>query len=126
MLHGKKLQKNGYTLVSYRIAPDTASSVFLIITLKNYSNSDALMTTETDIYAKADTGYQLVKRQIDYNNELRIRVEISKFAIPPDIVSVATKNGFSDAKAADIKLKCKDMLFVSCTYTYMPLVNIFD
>lgn len=122
----KKLQNNGYTLVSYRIAPDTASSVFIVITLNNYSNSGALMTTENNFYAKADTGYQLIKRQIDYNNELRNRVEISKFATPPDILSVATKNGFSDAKAADIKLKCKDMLYVSCTHTYMPLVNIFD
>ena len=122
----KKLQNNGYTLVSYQIAPDTASSVFVVITLKNYSNSAALMTTETNFYAKADTGYQLIKRQIDYNNDARNRVEISKFATPPDIVSIATKNGFTDAKAADIKLKCKDMLFVSCARNYMPLVNIFD
>lgn len=122
----KKLQNNGYTLVSYEIAPDTASSVFVVITLKNYSNSAALMTTETNFYAKADTGYQLIKRQIDYNNDARNRVEISKFATPPDIVSIATKNGFSDAKAAEIKLKCKDMLFVTCARNYMPLVKIFD
>lgn len=121
----KKLQNNGYTLVSYRIAPDTASSVFLIITLKSYTNNDVLMTTETNIYAKSDAAYQLIKRQVDYNNSLRNRVEISKFAAVPDIVTFATKNGFSDAKAADIKRKCQGMLFLTCARNYMPLVNLF-
>ena len=122
----KKLQNNGYTLVSYRIAPDTASSVFVIITLKNYSNADTLMTTEVNIYAKAAKGYQLIKRQIDYNNALRNRVEISKFTTPPDIASFATKNGFSAAKAEDIKLKCKSMLFLNCAQNYMPLAYVFE
>jgi hypothetical protein len=122
----RKLQNNGYTLVSYQIAPDTASSVFVIITLKNYSNNDVLMTTETNIYAKATTGYQLIKRQIDYNNPLRNRVEITNFATPPDIVNFAIKNGFTDAKAADIKIRCKGMLFLSCAHDYMPLAYVFE
>ena len=122
----RKLQNNGYTLVSYQVAPDTASSVFVIITLKNYSNNDALMTTESNIYAKATTGYQLIKRQIDYNNALRNRVEITNFSIPPDIVNFAVKNGFTDAKAADIKIRCKSMLFLSCAHDYMPLAYVFE
>ena len=61
----RKLQNNGYTLVSYQIAPDTASSVFIIVSLKNYGSNDVLMTTETNIYGKAATGYQLIKRQIN-------------------------------------------------------------
>ncbi len=122
----KKLQNNGYTLVSYQIAPDTVSSVFVIITLKNYSSTDTLMTTEANIYAKAAKGYQLIKRQIDYNNALRNRIEISKFTTPPDIVSFATKNGFSAANAADIKLKCKSMLFLNCAHNYMPLAYVFE
>ena len=120
-----KLQNNGYTMVSYRIAPDTASSVFLIIDLKNYTNNDTLMTTETNIYGKAEKGYQLIKRQIDYNNTLRNRVEIFNFGAPPDILSFATKNGFSEANAAEIVPKCKDIMFLTCVRNYMPLANLF-
>ena len=121
-----KLQNNGYTMVSYRIAPDTASSVFLIIDLKNYSSSDTLMTTETNIYGKAEKGYQLIKRQIDYNNTLRNRVEIFNFGAPPDILSFATKNGFTEANAAEIALKCKAMMFLTCAHNYMPLAYVFE
>jgi len=120
-----KLQNNGYTMVSYRIAPDTASSVFLIIDLKNYSSSDTLMTTETNIYGKAEKGYQLIKRQIDYNNTLRNRVEIFNFGAPPEILSFAIKNGFSEANAAEIVPKCKDIMFLTCARNYMPLANLF-
>ena len=84
------------------------------------------MTTETNIYAKATTGYQLIKRQIDYNNPLRNRVEITNFATPPDIVNFAIKNGFTDAKAADIKIRCKGMLFLSCAHDYIPLAYVFE
>lgn len=121
----RKLQNNGYTLVSYRIAPDTASSVFIIITLKNYTSNDFLMTTEANVYAKGTTGYQLIKRQVDYNNTLQNRVEISNFTAAPNIISFATLNGFSAAKAAEIKQKCNGLLFLSCARSYMPLVNLF-
>ncbi len=121
----RKLENKGYTLVSYQIAPDTASSVFLLLTLKNYTSNDVLMTTETNIYAKAAAGYQLIKRQIDYSNDLRNRVEILNFSSPPDIGSFATKNGFSETKAADIKLKCTGMMFLTCARNYMPLADIF-
>lgn len=122
----RKLQNNGYTLVSYQIAPDTASSVFIIVSLKNYGSNDVLMTTETNIYGKAATEYQLIKRQIDYNNDLRNRVEIFKFASPPEILSFAKKNGFSDAQAADVKRKCDGKMFLSCVRNYMPLANLLD
>ena len=122
----RKLQNNGYTLVSYQIAPDTVSSVFLIISLKNYTQNDILMTTETNIYGKAATGYQLIKRQIDYNNDLRNRIEIFKFISPPDILSFAKKNGFSDVQAADVKRKCNGMMFLSCARNYIPLANLLD
>jgi hypothetical protein len=123
-----KLQNNGYTLVSYSIAPDTSNSVFLIITLKNYSSSDLLMTTELNIYGKSKTGYQLVKRQIDYKNPAQTRVEISNFVTPPDIEIFATKNGFSPEKAAEIKLKCEKnlLLFLNCAREYMPMANVID
>jgi len=122
----RKLQNNGYTLVSYQIAPDTVSSVFLIISLKNYTQNDILMTTETNIYGKAATGYQLIKRQIDYNNDLRNRIEIFKFISPPDILSFAKKNGFSDVQAADVKRKCNGMMFLSCARNYIPSANLLD
>jgi hypothetical protein len=122
----RKLQNNGYTLVSYQIAPDTVSSVFLIISLKNYTQNNTLMTTETNIYGKAATGYQLIKRQIDYNNDLRNRIEIFKFVSPPEILSLAKKNGFSDDQAAEVKRKCNGMMFLSCARNHIPLANLLD
>jgi sugar lactone lactonase YvrE len=120
---------DGYAIASFLPKKNTASSVFLFSYLRNYADNDALMSTETDIYAPivgdATGSMDLIKKLIDYNNTQKTLVEIQNFIPAPDVADFAIQNGYSASDAATIKRSCKDLLLLSCIRYYMPGVSVF-